>query len=152
MDKIPKLKDTEKAYPVTKMVVRVFNRMGRKILDAELKNFSHYNILRDYELKLKGGGEIWLDFGIIEEIVKHENSEVSEQSVNEKLEPNEPGNKIPLGATCHYKRESSGKWFVVWGADFPQDKSGRKQVSDSESLLLENGYLIAKAGIDTSYK
>jgi hypothetical protein len=47
---------------------------------------------------------------------------------------------IPLGATCHYER-INGQWYVVWGADFVGDESGRKLVPDKEALLLEMGYL-----------
>jgi hypothetical protein len=56
----------------------------------------------------------------------------------------EKDNTIPEGVTCHYER-INGKWFVVWGADFMQDRPGRKEVAENEAFLLECGYLIGKA-------
>lgn len=50
--------------------------------------------------------------------------------------------EIPYGSTCHYERINK-KWYVVWGADFPNDNSGRKLVADNEALLLEIGYQTA---------
>ena len=49
---------------------------------------------------------------------------------------------IPIGVTCHCERDKEGQWWIVWGADFPQDKPGRKL--HPESMLLEEAY---KAGI-----
>jgi len=54
------------------------------------------------------------------------------------------GSDIPLGATCHYER-IDGKWYVVWGADFESDKSGKALVDDKEALYLEMGYQTAKS-------
>ena len=54
---------------------------------------------------------------------------------------------VPEGSTCHYER-IDGKWYVVWGADFPQDNSGRKEVDWKEAFLLECGYLEAKSEKD----
>lgn len=58
---------------------------------------------------------------------------------------------IPLGATCHYETVDS-KWYVVWSADFENDKPGRKLVDDNESLYLEMGYEVAKTEGDNKCK
>lgn len=51
-----------------------------------------------------------------------------------------------LGATCHYERINK-KWFVVWGADFPNDGDFKEQVSEKEAWFLECGYLIGKSEV-----
>jgi hypothetical protein len=45
---------------------------------------------------------------------------------------------IPIGATCHNYRDKDGQWWIVWGADFPQDKPGRKP--HPNSIWLEDAY------------
>lgn len=47
------------------------------------------------------------------------------------------------GQTCSYER-IEGKWYMTWGADFPQDDSGKLLVNDYEATLLEMGYLIGR--------
>lgn len=52
-------------------------------------------------------------------------------------------NDMPIGATRHNERDSEGQWWIVWGADFPQDEPGRKP--HPESMFLEEAY---KAGME----
>jgi len=44
----------------------------------------------------------------------------------------------PLGSTCHNERDNTGQWWIVWSADFPQDKPGRRP--HPESIFLEEAY------------
>lgn len=55
--------------------------------------------------------------------------------------------KAPIGATCHYEHDNQGQWWIVWGADFPQDKAGKVKVKDNEQFLLECGYQEFKANL-----
>jgi len=50
--------------------------------------------------------------------------------------------EIPLGATCFYERDEKGQWWVVWGADFPQDKPGRALCPNSFEMecAYEQGF------------
>lgn len=51
---------------------------------------------------------------------------------------NQTETDVPIGVTCHHEREENGIWWIVWGADFPQDKPGRKE--HPESWALEEAY------------
>lgn len=73
--------------------------------------------------------------GFTEEEVK----ENKKRSTKDSISP------IPLGATCHYERVE-GKWYVVWGADFLQDDTGRVECNDHDSMMLEMGYYVGKSG------
>ncbi len=66
------LTDKEKAFPVTAKCVRVFNRRGRLLLYSEVKSVGHWGVIRDWDIRLKGGGEICIDPEIIKMIIKHE--------------------------------------------------------------------------------
>lgn len=50
--------------------------------------------------------------------------------------------EIPIGATCHHERDKDGRWWIVWGADFVGDKSGRRE--HPESVFLEDAYRAGK--------
>lgn len=71
----PQLRDTEKGYVLTAKCIKMFNRMGRLLLWTEVKEIRHFGVVRDYTIMLKGGGELWIDAGVIEMIVEHELAE-----------------------------------------------------------------------------
>jgi len=76
------MKDKEKAYPLTVRCVRAYNRMGRLLLYGEMKSLSHFGVIRDWAIQLKGGGEVHIDYSIIKEIVKHELDENPDEYTN----------------------------------------------------------------------
>ena len=51
---------------------------------------------------------------------------------------------IPIGATCHYEKQGKD-WYVVWGADFEGDSSGKTLVEYPISFYLQCGYEIGKS-------
>ena len=84
VDGKPQLKDIEKGYNFTVKCIRVFNRMGRLLLWNEVNEISHFGVVRDYMITLKGGGELWIDAGIIRMIVEHELAEKKTKRGKEK--------------------------------------------------------------------
>ena len=66
------IKDIDKAYNMTAKCIKVFNRNGRLLLYSEPKHIGHFGVVRDYTIKLKYGGELWIDYGVIKELVEHE--------------------------------------------------------------------------------
>jgi len=75
-----KLKDTEKGYDLTNNCVKVFNRVGRLLLYAPVKQIYYSNLIGDYDIILRGGGEISIDPGIIKDIVDREIRERSKKN------------------------------------------------------------------------
>ena len=74
----PKLKDIEKGYELTARCIKVFNSSGTLKCWDEVKEISHFGVVRDYTIVLKNGWQLWIDAGVIKMIVEHEKEEAHE--------------------------------------------------------------------------